>query len=84
MPTGVPGRLSATTPISRPTAQLASTHSNVRRGPKRSTRRPQPKLAVIATTVSSTLTIRYCCSVRPIARTATTLITTMIVLTASE
>ena len=45
MPTGVPGRLRAATPISRPAAQLASTQSSVRRGPNRSTRRPQPKLA---------------------------------------
>ena len=83
IPAAVPGRPSETTPITSPTAQLASTQSSVRLGPKRSTRRPQPKLAVIATTVSSTVTIRYCCSVRPTTRTATTLMTTMIVLTAS-
>ena len=57
--------------------------SSVRLGPWRSTSQPQPKLAKIATTVSSTEVISHWPCVRPTAFTATTLITTMRVLTAS-
>ena len=56
---------------------------SVRFGPNRSTEYPQPKLATIATTVSTTEVMSHWPWVRPTALTATTLITTMRVLTAS-
>ncbi len=59
------------------------TVSSVRLGPTRSTMNPQPKLARMATTVSSTEVISHWPWVSPTALTATTLITTIRVLTAS-
>ena len=57
---------------------------NVHFGPRRSHSQPQTKLIAIATRVSSNRTRTEVESVRPIAFTVTTLITTMTVLTASE
>ncbi len=70
-------------PSNRPTTHENRTAISVRLGPNRSTRNPQPKLARIATTVSRIEVMSHWPWVSPTAFTATTLITTISVLTAS-
>ena len=69
--------------MSRPAHHVPSTMSSVRFGPIRSTRRPQPRLAKTATTVSSNRTMLTSPLDRPIASVAKTVITTITVLTGS-
>src|SRR4051812_46982415 len=71
-------------PSTRPTAQLTSTAMSVLRGPERSHSQPHTNDITIATRVSDSR-IRFACdAVSPTASTATTLMTTITVLTASE
>ena len=70
--------------IVRPTAHVPRTAKSVRRGPQRSARKPQPKLAITATTVRIRRTWSAWASVKPTAKTAKALITAIAVLTGSE
>ncbi len=83
MPRPVPGAPSAIVPRNSPTDHDASTATSARFGPQRSVSHPQKKLVTIATTVSIRLNSRNWLEVMPIARTASTDMTTMSVLTAS-
>ena len=80
----VPAMPSETPPTTSPNAHDVSTIISVRFGPRRSTARPQAKLAATATIASESRMRFATVFVRPIASVATIAITTMIVLTASE
>ena len=80
----VPMIPSDSAPRTRPTAQLMRTAMSVTRGPTRSDSAPHTNDMRIATIVSSRRISTVVCSVKPTACTATTLITTITVLTASE